>query len=187
MRHSLMAAGVAVSAWLALFGDKTPNDKIAEPVLQTAAIKTGMTENIVNPTAPLPINGSTTSTHKPSIKPKPDPTILALRAREKLIGSAASASKSNGIFGNQNWEPPPPKPIPPPPPTAPALPFKFIGKKVEDAVWEVYLARGEISYIVREKSVIESIYRVDAIRPPTLTLTYLPLNQVQTLAIGGTD
>ena len=32
--------------------------------------------------------------------------------------------------------------------------------------------------------VIDGAYRVDAIAPPTLKLTYLPLNQVQQLNIG---
>ena len=36
-RHLLMAAGVAIAAWLALFGDKTPNGNVAEPVARTAA------------------------------------------------------------------------------------------------------------------------------------------------------
>jgi hypothetical protein len=40
---------------------------------------------------------------------------------------------------------------------------------------------------VHENDVIDGIYRVDAIAPPTLTLTYLPLNQVQQLNIGVFD
>ena len=75
----------------------------------------------------------------------------------------------------------------PPPPTAPTLPFIYLGKKVDDHIWEVYLARGEQTYIVREKTLIDNTYRVDSIRPPTLSLTYLPLNQAQTLSIGGID
>jgi hypothetical protein len=40
---------------------------------------------------------------------------------------------------------------------------------------------------VRDKTVIDGTYRVDAIAPPNLTLTYLPLNQVQQLNIGVFD
>ena len=39
-------------------------------------------------------------------------------------------------------------------------------------------------YIVRDNMVIDGAYRVDAITPPTLKLTYLPLNQVQQINIG---
>ena len=60
-------------------------------------------------------------------------------------------------------------------------------KKLEDAVWEVYLSKDDHTFIVREKSVVDTNYRVESIKPPTLTLTYLPLNQMQTLSIGGAD
>jgi len=49
------------------------------------------------------------------------------------------------------------------------------------------LARDEQTFIAREQTVIEGSYRVESIKPPTLTLTYLPLNQVQMLTIGGID
>jgi hypothetical protein len=38
--------------------------------------------------------------------------------------------------------------------------------------------------VVHKGEQIEGVYRVDAIAPPTLTLTYLPMNQVQQLNIG---
>jgi hypothetical protein len=41
--------------------------------------------------------------------------------------------------------------------------------------------------IVRNKSVIDGVYRVDAIAPPGMTITYLPMNQVQQLNIGVRD
>jgi hypothetical protein len=63
----------------------------------------------------------------------------------------------------------------------------LIGKAYENGAWEVYLARGAKTYIVRPKTVIDGTYRVDAIAPPILTLAYLPLNQVQQLNIGAFD
>jgi hypothetical protein len=78
-------------------------------------------------------------------------------------------------------------PPPPPPPGAPPLPFSFIGKALEGGTWEVYLARADKTYVVQAKTVIDGMYRVDAIAPPVLTLTYLPLNQVQQLNIGAFD
>jgi hypothetical protein len=35
--------------------------------------------------------------------------------------------------------------------------------------------------------VIDATYRVDAIKPPVLTLMYLPLKLVQTIDIGSAD
>lgn len=97
---------------------------------------------------------------------------------------------AQALFDSQTWNPPPPpppKPTPPPPPVAPPLPYIVLGKKSEDQKWEVYLARGDQVFIAREKESLENQYRVDSIKPPTMVLTYLPLNQVQTLSIGGID
>ncbi|QJD98760.1 hypothetical protein HH212_00805 [Massilia forsythiae] len=119
--------------------------------------------------------------------------ILALVPREILIGDSEGrfGQAQNGApFGSRNWTPPPPPappsapPPPPPPPTAPPLPFTFIGKSVGEGVIEVYLARGDRTFTARADTVIDGTYRVDAIAPPVLTLTYLPLNQVQQLNIG---
>lgn len=90
-------------------------------------------------------------------------------------------------FAVRNWTPPPP----PPPantsaarPVAPPLPFAFLGKKFEDDEWQVFLGVDDKLYIVKEADLITETYRVDAIRPPTMTFTYLPLHQQQTLVIG---
>ncbi len=54
-------------------------------------------------------------------------------------------------------------------------------------MWEVFLARGEQSFVVREGSVIENTYRIDQISPPNISLTYLPLGQSQSLSIGASE
>lgn len=124
-----------------------------------------------------------------------EPAIARLIPRAELIGEEGDALGAGGaVFGSQNWNPPPPPPpsaatlaqnaAPPPEPSAPPLPFTYLGKANEAGIWEVYLARADKTYIVKHQSVIDGVYRVEAIRPPTLTLTYLPLNQVQTLQIG---
>ncbi|MEN9867653.1 MAG: hypothetical protein RL748_3243 [Pseudomonadota bacterium] len=102
----------------------------------------------------------------------------------------ADTMKPEALFDSQTWDPPPPpppKPQPPPPPVAPPLPYQVIGKKLEDNAWEVYLTRGDSTFIAREKLVLEGQYRIESIKPPSMTLTYLPLNQTQTLNIGGND
>jgi len=127
---------------------------------------------------------------EPSATGDQGPALFHLQSRPSFISvQAADQANAASLFNSQTWTPPPPppKPLPPPPPTAPPLPFTYLGKKIEDGVWEVYLARDEATYIVREQNVIEGIYRVDAIKPPTLSLTYLPLNQAQTLNIRGID
>ncbi len=189
-RHVLILAALAATSWLAFFGGKASDEGIAKPVERTGSSKASSAQRTVaasdnSNSGDRRTDGSTSLKRKD----KPEIAILALRDRTELIGGASSGSDA-GLFGAQSWAPPPPppaKPGPPPPPTAPAMPFTFLGMKHEDAVWEVYLAKGDTTLIVHEQSVIEGTYRVDSIKPPALTLTYLPMNQKQTLTIGEAD
>jgi len=64
------------------------------------------------------------------------------------------------------------------------MPFLYVGKKQDGQGWEVYLVRGDQTFIAREGQTIEGQYKVERIAPPVLTLTYLPLRQAQSVAIG---
>lgn len=188
-RHLLLGAALAGAALLAIFGDRSTDSDVAEaveraprpraaaPAPSALAASTARAAAAATPAAAESAGGS---------------PILALIPREALIGDGDAGFRQgeNGVFGRQDWTPPPPPPQPappPPPPSAPPLPFTFIGKAVANGAWEVYLTRGDRTYVVRDKSLIDGTYRVDAIAPPLLTLTYLPLNQVQQLNIGVFD
>jgi hypothetical protein len=212
-RQAILGLALAGAALLAAFGDKTPAGGIAEPAERAsaqAALVHAPGPAPARPPAPaVPAPAVPASAVPVSATPAPPAnktghadgagqTVLALVPRDVLIGDGETAfgqgQKDAGPFAHQDWTPPPPPPPPPqpapppPPPTAPPLPFTFIGKSVADGAWEVYLARGDRTYVVREKGfVIDGTYRVDAIAPPVLTLTYLPLNQVQQLNIGVFD
>jgi hypothetical protein len=189
-RHVVLVGGLAVAGWLAFFGDKTPaGGDIAEPVARrpSAAAKPEQA-------APRSAAMSASTPTAKAAKTISAPDILVLQPRGELIGGARAAD-TNALFVSQSWTPPPPPPPPKseqksepePAPTAPPLPFTYIGKKMEEGAWEVYLARGEQTYIVREKSVIDPMYRVESIKPPTLSVIYMPLNEIQTLTIGGAE
>ena len=181
-RHLLMGAALAAAALLVVFGDRSPDTGVAEAVERAPAARTAA--------APAPVQTPVAAPEQAKAAGAGSP-ILALVPREILIGDSIDQFRQgeNAVFGRQDWTPPPPPPAPapPPPPSAPPLPFTFIGKSVADGAWEVYLARGDRTYVVRDKAVIDGTYRVDAIAPPVLTLTYLPLNQVQQLNIGVFD
>lgn len=68
--------------------------------------------------------------------------------------------------------------------TAPSLPFKLIGKKKDGEVWEVYLSEGDTTHIVRLGDTVNEAYKVRSIDPPTMVLSYLPLDQDQSMNIG---
>lgn len=176
-RHIAMGAALLLAAGLVIFGDNTPEDTVAEPVERAAQ-------------APARAAAPAASTASTPSNAASDTAILRLLPRESLIGGDDRfGAAENALFARQDWTPPPPPPSnepppPPPPPTAPPLPFTFIGKSLQDGTWEVYLARGDRTYLVRDQTTIDGTYRVDAIRPPVLTLTYLPLEQVQQINIG---
>ncbi|NVI84681.1 hypothetical protein [Janthinobacterium sp. BJB401] len=173
-RHRLMLAGVLGAGALLLFGERQPVAEVAEAV-----------ERAVAP-----------ARHAAARAPAAQPAILALLPRSEVAGEEGEtfggADGAAAVFQSQNWNPPPPKivavaPPPPPPPMAPPLPFVYLGKAAADGAWEVFLSRADKTYIVRAHTVIDGAYKVVTIAPPVMTLTYLPLNQVQQLNIGVSE
>jgi hypothetical protein len=72
-------------------------------------------------------------------------------------------------------------------PTAPPLPFKYLGKAIENGKLSVFLARGEDSYSVEPGTKIGGEYRVDKVSETAVTFTYLPLKTKQTLDIPAVN
>lgn len=165
---------LGLGAWLALFGDKTPSTM---PDVSQATRPASHGKTIAAPAA----HGAAAG----------DGEQFALVPRDQLVPSSGKGVKpksaARDLFGARDWNPPPPPPPAveqAPPPVAPPQPYTFIGKKHEGDSWEAYLIRGEQTFIAREGLVLEGGYRIDKIQPPTLTMTYLPMAQVQTLSIG---
>lgn len=89
------------------------------------------------------------------------------------------------MFASKSWfvAPPPPKAVLP---TAPPLPFTYMGKLAEEGQKVIIiLSKQNRNYQVREGDVLDNTYRVDEVRPPVMTLIYLPLNIKQTIPIGA--
>lgn len=170
-RHYLLLAGVLGAGALLLFGERQPVAEVAEAV-----------ERAVAPAHP-----------RAARPPAEPPAILALLPRSEVAGEDGDTfGGADGVFQSQNWTPPPPKMAvtaapPPAPPMAPPLPFVYLGKVAADGAWEVFLSRADKTYIVRAHTVIDGAYKVVTIAPPVMTLTYLPLNQVQQLNIGVSE
>jgi hypothetical protein len=182
MKPYQIAMGLVLvgAAGLVLFGDNAPSSGIAEPVARSTSAKA--------PAAAPARAGK-------DAKPQAEVAILRLLPRAELIGESGEAAfaSGEGVFLGQSWNPPPPPAPPassmqaPPPPMAPPLPFVVIGKAVADGAWEVYLSRADKTYVVRNQTVIDGTYRVERIAPPQMSVTYLPLNQLQQINIGVFD
>ncbi|MFZ6755234.1 hypothetical protein ACO0KY_17870 [Undibacterium sp. Dicai25W] len=170
--------GLCISGGFAFFGNKAPDSNVAEPVIRKAIPSN--TQKRRDSNMPTAIQNEGTKYLSRG--------ITELIDRKTLITS--SPGDSSLLFVSQNWNPPPPKPAkpaPPPPPVAPPLPFQYLGKKSEDGVVEVYLGSGDKSYVVQKGAVINGLYKVESIAPPIMTMTYLPLNQLQTIQIGSLE
>lgn len=180
LRHLAMGGALLATSALLWFGDNTPAGDIAE----AAPLRAPIASALALPAA----TASTEATANAA-----EPVIIALKPRAPLNpGDTDPIGGAETVFVSQNWTPPPlpaapQAAAPPPAPTAPPLPFTYLGKAVGEGAWEVFLIRADRTFIVRIGMLIDGVYRVDTIAPPVMTLTYLPLNQVQQLNIGVLD
>lgn len=144
-----------------------------EPARSTA-------ERATPSTASTASTASTTST-----------TTLALDLTRLKRG--ANPPQTSEAFGARNWNPPPRKPTakeleaqraaepPPPPPQAPPLPFTYVGALGDEDQMIVFLAQQDTNHAVKRGDVINGTYRVEEVESGRVVLTYLPLDQRQTL------
>ena len=67
-------------------------------------------------------------------------------------------------------------------PVAPPLPFRYLGKMLEDGKLAVFVARGDESLVIAAGQRIGE-YRVDKVTDSEVVFTYLPLKQKQSLPL----
>lgn len=127
---------------------------------------------------------------RPDVQPaqsEPSEVITPARLKRDI-----SPETMRDLFASKSWyvPPPPPKyvapppPPPAPPPAPPPLPFVYLGKVLDGGEITVFVAFNGRNIAVKANEVIESTYRVDAIDPRSMVLTYLPLDMKQTLSLG---
>jgi hypothetical protein len=68
-------------------------------------------------------------------------------------------------------------------PEAPELPFRYMGKVIEDGKLEILLLRGDEHFTVTAGQKVDDEYRLDKVTASTLTFTYLPMKTKQNLEI----
>jgi len=96
--------------------------------------------------------------------------------------------RTSGLFESKSWYVPPPVQavlvpvqMPSPESTTPSLPFAFIGRMVDGNDVTLFLSQNDRQYAVKEKDILDNIYRVDKISESEVVLTYLPTNTQQIL------
>lgn len=177
-------AATLVAAWLA---PSSPDDGVAlseraKSVRAPAADAAGPARS---PAARGSVQGATPSPAE----------VLSIRGREP----GGDDDEEARLFAATQWTPPPqPAPaaasaplqavpaLPPPPPAqAPPLPFRVLGRYEEGGRAVVFLQYNDQNLVVRVGDTLAEQYKVEGLSGTALTLRYLPLNQLQSLDIGG--
>jgi hypothetical protein len=109
-----------------------------------------------------------------------------LKDRQELLSPLLERKSPSSLFQTHTWvvpvKPPPPVPVIP---AAPPNPFKFLGKQQSGNDIKVFLAEGDKTWVAEPNSVLGTLYKVESIKPPKLTIVYLPLNIRQDIYIGN--
>lgn len=134
-----------------------------------------------------------TSTASPRSTATQAVDVLQIRPREASAGDDDALK----LFGTTRWAVPPkqvtapiavsPAPEPVAAPQAPAVPFRVLGRYVENGQVAVFLMHNDQNLVVRVGDTIAEQYRVESLNGAILTLRYLPMNIQQTLDTGGSN
>lgn len=113
---------------------------------------------------------------------------LELPALGDRLERPRTPAKIQDLFGIKDWNPPPPpvreKPLPPAAPTAPPFPYAIAGSVVDANGLMIVFNRQKQDFVLRIGDVLEQTYRVEAIDPQSVTVTYLPLGLTQVVSIA---
>jgi hypothetical protein len=92
------------------------------------------------------------------------------------------------LFGAKDWNPPPrrfDKAVTSAPTDRAAIPLhRFRQRGRRDSLMIVFANRQKQDFVLRIGDVLEQTYRVEAIDPQSVTLTYLPLRLTQVVPIA---
>ena len=125
---------------------------------------------------------------QPSFAPAREPKVdTRLQVREDIDLAKLEARVDEGAkvdaFAPKNFSPVvPPQAGPTGKREAPALPFRYIGKMVDNGKLAVFLQNGADSYTVTEGERVGD-YRIDKISDAEIRFTYLPMKTKQTLPL----
>jgi hypothetical protein len=162
--------GVSLSALLVYFAPEPDEDVVAPGVRSASSVGVAATLEAQS------LSSSMSQRHLLSIRPRQVSDELAL-----VFSTRLGVSESKG----QQELPPPVVMQVAAPEVAPPLPFKFIGRYVEEGQTKFFLQNREQDIVVQVGDTIQQLYRVEAMSASTLTFTFIPLNEKQTLNFGN--
>lgn len=118
---------------------------------------------------------------KPSVATAVEPVAQSLDL-SKLERAAPGTAPAADPFAPKDFGPRQAQAAAPARPEAPPLPFRYLGKLIEDGKLSVFLANGDESLSVSAGARIGD-YRVDKVTENEVQFTYLPLKTKQSLPL----
>ena len=117
------------------------------------------------------------------VTPEPAAQVASSIDLSRLERARADAPAADP-FAPKNFAPPQPeqRAAAPAKPEAPALPFRYLGKLIEDGKLSVFLANGEESVTAKSGERIGD-WRVDKVTESEVQFTYLPMKIKQSLPL----
>jgi hypothetical protein len=112
----------------------------------------------------------------------------ASAAREPSIPARSTLGRTaSDLFSVHSWMPKlkPSAAAAPVAPTAPPLPFRFAGQFYRDSGTEVYLARGEEIFPVKEGDTLDGQYKVEAVTGSEVRFLHVPSGTAQTMQFSA--
>jgi len=127
-------------------------------------------------------------------RPPAQPAAAGPGALVPAMAATATARNTREAYGHadadlfavRNWQPvaPAPAPLVAAAPVAPPLPFRYLGKMLNDGQVMAFVAQDSRTLLLRQGDVVAN-YQVVDITTDHMTLLYVPLNQTQQLPFGS--
>lgn len=158
-RMLIMLPVLAIAAWLALFGDKTPDGELSGPVRSTG-------EDSATQDAVAAVEEEAAE----------DASGLLRVASRKSLAERAAQDSGVDLFSSRAANVPPEgeQAEENPQEQLPSFPFSYIGKQYDGKRWQVFLDKGDATLVVAAGATIEGDFRVKSINPPQMQVVHVP-------------
>lgn len=130
-----------------------------------------------------PSDAKTTGTRADGPAPNGQPAAAKNDERDPLLEAANDPFKVVSFVAPVQAAPvapvaPPPAPVVQPKPVAPQFPYQYFGRMIDvDGQKLTFLSRDGVLVPIKVGTVLDEMYRVDAVAEKQISLTYLPLNE----------
>lgn len=105
--------------------------------------------------------------------------------RLEQLETRVFAEMKADLFAAKSWYVPPPRLAAAETHKPPPLPFVYAGRMIQAGRTIVFLSLNNSSQVVHAGDVVDKTWRVDDITATRMKMTYMPLNESQTLALGA--